>query len=317
MKEYSRQVIGWFDPKENPKAFIEGTVDEEAKKAVLKDLQEHHYLFSGEEHALGRGRVCPVMEDYRYLRFDEKEFASLMAKAHNEDNDDDYLSQEKISPSHKSYPVRDKTFEEIIQPTREFKFDHERFTLLYRYAGVSKGRNQFKRIYLLPVSSAKGPHYWLGDFITIKLLGSEVGNRYRVERIYSFSSFPECKAALPSLAKGRDIVGYDLDEIEIISDGGPVLLLGIVFETQVLLTSQAELMMLLAAAPFPSKGYCIYKGHVYAFDKFESVAYVLSEGKWKLTDYFPTLNDETNPEVEFVSKRKARYLGKGKLPFEE
>ena len=81
------KVVGWtcydFDH------FPEGDSSWAAHMAVVDDIQQNGYLFSGEDHQ-ERLNCCPVFNDGKVRRFSQRGFASIMAEAHGDTGYMDY-----------------------------------------------------------------------------------------------------------------------------------------------------------------------------------------------------------------------------------
>ena len=85
-----KAVLGWDwydDDRFMP--VPDGVITEEIWDAVLQDVIEHGYLFTGEDQQ-EEPYCCPVMDDYRIARFSRRGFAHLMAEAHGETGEYDY-----------------------------------------------------------------------------------------------------------------------------------------------------------------------------------------------------------------------------------
>ena len=101
------RVIGWteYDGSEIPSA--EPTPA--AVRAVLSDLREHRYLFTGYDHQ--ESPLCaPVLNDGKKRLFSARHFASLMAEARGERGEMDYARY--LYPRRKSLIRRHRLPEE-------------------------------------------------------------------------------------------------------------------------------------------------------------------------------------------------------------
>lgn len=158
-----RQVIGWMTSPGFSAAFLrKEDSEEEEYDAVIRDIQQHGYLFAGEEHQDKEDEaVYPVLDDYRYHVFSRRGFGDLMAEAHGDFSEYGYAryTEARWPEEESRFPPKSKTLVEE-EPAHEFELPDAEFdSFLSRYEYVSPC------YFVLPLG--KG-HYWLDEKITLK-----------------------------------------------------------------------------------------------------------------------------------------------------
>ena len=99
------KVLGWtyYDDYD----FEEGTNGWAATNAVIDDIKEHGYLFSGEDHQ-EHSCCAPILNDGKIHRFSQRGFGGIMAEAHGYTKRMDYsLFAFGINPDAAVYPTRE------------------------------------------------------------------------------------------------------------------------------------------------------------------------------------------------------------------
>ncbi len=112
------RVVGWteWDGSEVPV----GDLTHAAYKAIVIDIRDKGYDFSGEDHQ-GLRNCCPVLNDGMKRRFSQRGFGKAMAEAHGQDAENSYSN----------WAFNWRCFDEedtSVRPPEELRFDPKTFT---------------------------------------------------------------------------------------------------------------------------------------------------------------------------------------------
>lgn len=125
-KALPRKVIGWaYDPEDK---LARGEESQEYTDAVLLDLLEHHYNFSGDDYMTLDLR--PVFDNYEYVSFSWRDFSNLMAIAHDQTGHADYVDyafsdddgDDMIAPEKGLYPNLKANENPLVVSETDFDF---------------------------------------------------------------------------------------------------------------------------------------------------------------------------------------------------
>ncbi len=96
---------GWYDDPD----FEEGVITEAACDAIIADIAEHGYLFTGHDHQY-ESTCSPILSDGKRYTFSARAFGGLMARAHGHTQDGayaryafDFCSEERKFPETRMY----------------------------------------------------------------------------------------------------------------------------------------------------------------------------------------------------------------------
>lgn len=202
-----KRVIGWdWYDEDRFLPVKDGVITEEVWDAVLRDVKEHGYLFTGEDQQ-EEPYCCPVMNDYRIARFSRRGFARIMALAHGETGEYDYagyMEREFIAEKDKVLPDGKANYDERISDrTWELTVSRETFEIIidnmYDKDAVEGGKLYYlpdelsSKTLVLPMRYDENePCFWRSDKICFLEEGTERRALYSaVERIWAFDDVQE------------------------------------------------------------------------------------------------------------------------------
>ena len=220
-KETKRKIIGWAYYPYGGKLLINKEKSDEVYAAVVKDVIEHGYLFSGE--AFQTLDMFPVLEDYTYVDFSRRGFGALMALCHDEHGPFAYAAysdevepwEDTVTPDAGLYPELSLANEDPIE------IDGEIFDDIIAKAEESHDLDE--ALYLLPVPLPEGKYYFLNEAIYLKskrdgqvnwfmlrLIQIHEANTPLSEGVNEESFACVCSPANPLKEKRHLVLGIDL-----------------------------------------------------------------------------------------------------------
>lgn len=194
-------VLGWINASNGTScALNHGQLSEDEYLAIVKDIREHGYLFSGEDHQ-NAGEPCnPVLEDYTYVDFSVRGWGGVMADARGDFEEMAYTSYTGWHdlPGDKVFPPFASTYKEK-KPQNEFKVTHDIIEGLLNIAQAKEEGERYAYLFFAPFPSQG--HYWFGD--QIKLSDEETTLIALIEGIYIFNNKEDFEEKI-ELLKARE-----------------------------------------------------------------------------------------------------------------
>ena len=104
------KVVGWTHYDDN--SVKSGPIDSDVVEAVIADIREHGYLFTGYHHQESYN-CAPVLNDGMRRLFSRRQFGAIMAKAHGDEDEMAYawyMDDYGIRPEALVFPGSDRSY---------------------------------------------------------------------------------------------------------------------------------------------------------------------------------------------------------------